>query len=145
MTTETKKAIRDWSIVAALLAVIAFGIYSFVTREKLPVNIVRVDGVDRVLMHESNHYTFFVSRPDNTVGILDLRTFSGRVTVVEDMPADQPVRVEYTCRCKEVPPNFVRWRAEPTEIYIRLHSVKEINGAGWNHGKFGSGQTTVVE
>jgi hypothetical protein len=28
---------------------------------------------------------------------------------------------------------------------IHAHSISDIQGAGWNHGKFGSGQTTRLE
>ena len=30
-------------------------------------------------------------------------------------------------------------------LEIHLHSAQEINGAGWSNGKFGNGQTIVVE
>lgn len=32
-----------------------------------------------------------------------------------------------------------------SNVRIHIHSIKDINGAGWNHGKFGSGQTQLLE
>ena len=30
-------------------------------------------------------------------------------------------------------------------VEIHIHAAKDVNGGGWNHGKFGSGQTNVIE
>ena len=27
---------------------------------------------------------------------------------------------------------------------IHIHNIQEINGAGWDHGKFGTGRTNII-
>jgi len=101
----------------------------------------RMDGVSRVMMHEPSRYTILVEKPD---GVVAQYTFGqgccGNVPeIYRDVPVGQPMWIEY--RTGNPDTN----RAFDQLLTIHVHSVSNINGAGWNHGKFGRGDTTVVE
>src|SRR3989344_6882557 len=121
------------------------------TTEK--VTPTTVSGITRVFMHEPGYFTFLVEHNDSKkVGQLRVRTYIDDTDIVYDLQENQPVSVEYSCgshqnrlyQCKPIPQNFSNWTVWAMKLKIHLHSIKEIDGAGWNHGKFGSGQTIVV-
>lgn len=127
--------------IAALSVIIAFlGLRPGGFFHTPPSETKRLDGVTRVMMHEPWRYTFLMEDS----GRITQRTIGqnpcGNVPVLfQDVPTGHPMWVEYrtvrsgkTDVCDEL-------------ITIHIHSVADINGAGWNHGKYGSGQTTVVE
>ncbi len=101
----------------------------------------RVENVTRVLMHEPSRYTLLTALPD---GRIEQHTYGGYglcykpPDLYHDVPPDKPIWAELReANDGCTPCTYV--------ASIHLHSVEEINGAGWNHGKFGNGQTTVVE
>ena len=106
-------------------------------------------------MHQPSEYTFFVKKADNKIGRLRINMRDEiNITIIEDLQPNEPVRVEYLCgkgvehpqSCRPIPDSFSYWRVySASKLTIHLHSVKEIDGAGWNHGKNGRGMTTVVE
>lgn len=113
-----------------------------------------VSGITRVFMHEPGHFTFLVENTDSKkIGQLRVQTYRDDTIIREDLEDGQSIRVEYSCgkyqkefyQCKSIPPNFSNWTVHARKLTIHLHSVKEIDGAGWNHGKFGRGQTIVVQ
>jgi hypothetical protein len=117
-----------------------------------------VSGISRVFMHEPGNFTFLVEHIDTKkLGQLRVSTYGNYVTIVEDLSEDQPISVVYSCskytgqsdeksyQCRTVPSNFSNWNVRAGRLTIHLHSAKEIDGAGWNHGKFGRGQTVVVQ
>jgi hypothetical protein len=95
----------------------------------------RIDGVEAVYMHNVGSYSVMV-RDEH--GNLNHNRLCGEADVRDDAPPNQSIWVETTgvetcykcCHCTAT---------------VHIHSLKDIQGAGWNHGKFGSGQTTVVE
>lgn len=103
---------------------------------------VRIDNVSRVMMHERGRYTLMVEEPD---GRISLRSFGGspcfypETVLFHDVPEGDPMWATY----RTVSRSCENPCEELTELHV--HSAEDINGAGWNHGKFGSGQTTVVE
>ena len=110
---------------------------------KPPAEERKIENVVRVLMHQPKDYTIF-SEPKNLDGPLDeerLRNCS-KVHIFLDVPADKPmfalVTLDYWDGIEE-------WKPYPAKLELHLHSATDINGAGWNHGKHGSGTTTVVQ
>jgi hypothetical protein len=99
--------------------------------------------IAKVVMHEPGRYTVFEIN-GNTY---QERTFN-RVTLVKDAPLGEPSYVEYT-KCLQKGWRSGQWRdagyQRDTPVYIHIHDMSVLGGAGWDHGKFGSGQTTVVE
>lgn len=110
--------------------------------------------VDRILMHERGHFTFLVQHEEGRVGQLEIQTSCRMAVIASDVPPGHRMWVSYTCTngyggettCKTVPPIFSSWIVSGAwTLYIHAHTIKEIDGAGWNHGKHGSGQTVIVE
>ena len=115
---------------------------------------IRVSGITRILMHEPGYFTFLVEHNNSKkVGQLRVVTYKDNTTILEDLQENQSISIEYSCgsfpgefyQCKPIPLNFSNWSVRAIKLIIHLHSVKEVGGAGWNHGKFGSGNTTVVQ
>jgi len=104
---------------------------------------VRVDNVVRVFWHEGTLYSFHVREP-NSVEIklvfthytmcVNQRTYTN---ILADVPLGNPMWVYYI-----INHNWDRSCLKVLEIHI--HSEKDIEGGGWNHGKFGRGQTSVI-
>ena len=118
------------------------------------VEPTHVSGITRIFMHEPGNFTFLIEHNDSKkVGQLRVETYRDHTTIVEDLQENQSVSVEYSCglnseelyQCKSIPSNFSNWNVGAIKLTIHIHSVKEIDGAGWNHGKFGSGSTTVIQ
>ena len=119
-----------------------------VTKESCFRGNGKVDKVTRVFMHEPGVYSVLIENP--TTGDL--------TPLALDMGGDFPdVRFRAVVRA-DVPPGAPMWLNKwahyigdsPTGacerlVDIHVHSPAEINGAGWNHGKHGAGETTVVE
>jgi hypothetical protein len=102
--------------------------------------IMRLEGRMRILMHEPGRYTILAEMPNWEVKQYSFgRTCGLMVPVITyGLPAEQPVWVAY--QVEQSGPHICNRLIE-----IHLHSVTEINGAGWDHGKQGKGQTTVVQ
>ncbi|MBI4458224.1 hypothetical protein HY633_04635 [Candidatus Uhrbacteria bacterium] len=108
----------------------------------------RIDNIARVFMHQPKSYSFlihFVDSDDgypifNVVRFEDGKKFSHYLSIVfvADVAPENPMwaREEFVGVAGE---NCI-YSAE-----IHIHSPADISGAGWNHGKSGSGQTNVVE
>lgn len=98
--------------------------------------IVKYPHVERVFMHDPGQYSFLYK--DEVSGQLypiSKNTFGGseyraKYHLIPD------VKKEDFCWAEVDMSNYV--------ITIHIHDVSEVSGAGWNHGKFGSGSTTVV-
>lgn len=140
------------SILFCFLTISLIGCSTNATEKVEPTS---VSGITRVFMHEPGYFTFLVENTDSKkVSQLRVKTYRDDTVLMEDLEEGQPIRVEYSCgnnhrsefyQCKSIPPNFSNWNVYAKKLTIHLHSVKEIDGAGWNHGKFGRGQTTVVQ
>ena len=99
--------------------------------EKTPVT---VENVKRVFMHKESHYSFLYAIPNNPNELqrLTLRELA-QVKIVTDVSPEKDIWLKYT--------KFGSYY----NMELHLHSAEDINGAGWSHGKFGSGQTVVIE
>jgi hypothetical protein len=148
---KMKKMSRITCCVFALLFVAGCGLNA--ESERTPTS---VSNIDRILTDDLGHYTFFVQHDSENgkVGRLKIHCHEEDVSVLRDIAEDEPIRVEYRCRvpnstgfvqCREIPQNFSVWYVSASSLTIHLHSAKEINGAGWDHGKFGKGRATGLE
>lgn len=138
-------------IVSCFLTIFLIGCSTNTTKKVEPTS---VSGITRVFMHEPGYFTFLVENTDSKkVGQLRIKTNIDNVIIMKDLDEGQSIQIEYSCgkfqnemyQCKSIPPNFSNWNVYALKLTIHLHSVKELDGAGWNHGKFGSGQTVVVQ
>ena len=112
--------------------------------ESIPqTELQRIDHVGRVFLHEYGRYTLLVEETGGTV--IQWRfgnqfECNREPNLIADVPKNEPMWAEYYVLLGGM------WAADCEQLMsIHLHSAQDINGAGWNHGKFGSGQTTVVE
>lgn len=104
---------------------------------KEQVFVSKIDNVTRVLMHEPKHYTFIY---EDSHGIHEISWYTGNIKYIR-IPLSQPMQV--VAKSHYEPSSPYGQLAYDLEIYI--HSSQDVNGAGWNHGKFGHGQTQVIE
>ena len=94
--------------------------------------------IDRVFIHSGNRVSFFKEKEDGSIQheFLNSRAF-GDIKYFSDVPKEQKMWAKE----KTVEDSMV------TSCYveINLHSVDEVDGGEWNHGKHGSGTVNVVE
>lgn len=99
--------------------------------------------VDAVFWHENDRYSVVVSNGDDVTPVDLSSIHKGRydyktgAKVVKDVPEGKPMYVKI----------YNYWDGDASRAYheIHVHSIKDINTAGWNHGKFGSGSTVIIE
>lgn len=101
-----------------------------------------IKNVVRVFWHENSRYSVMIQEPDSklisTVNFPVCRDVN--ISIIEDVPGNEAMWVRVIIRSGayySYDPCF-----ELLEIHIR--SEKDIEGASWNHGKFGSGRTHVI-
>ena len=87
--------------------------------------------VDRVFYHEWGAYTVFLVRDKK---VIEIRLVLPEVRIDAENNSYIEGNIEYNEN-----------RTYVTHGILHLKSLKEINGAGWNHGKHGHGQTVEVE
>ncbi len=96
-----------------------------------------VTGVVRVFMHSPMQYSVMITNFQDDREVR-LRTFDYcPVKFFADVPRDELMWV------------LVRKASNtssyPYSLEFHIHSPKDVEGAGWNHGKGGQGQTIVIE
>ena len=146
-----------------LLAVVLSGVLASCAsnqqEEKVEPTVVK--NVVRVLMHSTGDYTFLVRTGSNKIGQLRIIMrweYDQNVEMVEDVAEHQNSWIEYNCSfdCKNVPAAFSYLQdGSVKKLVMHLHSIKEINGAGWTNTSGGlppfigghteRGQTVVIE
>ena len=138
---EAKKAFNRGNLIIGIAFILFLLIFFIVLafQRSSYVASFPVYGVQRVLMHEIDFYTFLIREPNSTkLKSLSLSYHDDKSFVlISDVAPDKDMWLNLKCRVDPTDKCF--------EIEIHLHSAKDINGAGWNHGKFGKGQTDVVE
>lgn len=101
--------------------------------------------VERVFKNDTKHYSILY-KTDIESNMLQEKHFYTieKLYIYTDVPIDKPMWIRGTHRVFEVlgeeDGNGV-WAV----LEIHIHSPQDIGGGGWNHGKFGCGQTSVVE
>lgn len=86
-----------------------------------------------------------VETKDNTYRMISLPNWSCSletdiVSFVADVPTNEKMWVEIRAKCGS------SFSADCFErMTIHIHTPKEVEGGGWNHGKFGSGNTSVIK
>ena len=97
----------------------------------------------RAFMHETDNYTFLVNGRADELVLRSVRVVARNEThIFRDVPANEPMWVKYF-EADEVCSNIHYCRASHLEIH--LHSEEDLNTSGWDHGKFGRGETTILE
>jgi len=107
----------------------------------------KVDNVVRVFWHE--HSSYSVMFKDPVTGGLHMRSFpkniclrsgSAGIAIHDDIPLGEKMWVYAKIKREDF--GDISPCIESLDIHI--HSERNIEGGGWSHGKFGSGQTAVL-
>ena len=94
--------------------------------------------VDKVFMNERGRYTFITQQNGESLVWEKSTYYPQRIHVYTDVPKEERMYVEYSYECSGGEPTLKR-------LDIHIHELDEIQGGSWNHGKFGRGQTQVIE
>ncbi len=108
---------------------------------KAPEEQVRINIV-RAFMSESDRFIFLVDGVRTEVVIKNIRVVGGKMPrIFRDVPSSESIWIKL--EADDVCIN--KHHCSTTELEIHLHNETDLNSAGWNHGKFGQGETTVLE
>jgi hypothetical protein len=120
-----------WGIVILLI-----GSCMFQASKPRPTKEELVENIDRIVMHETNYYSFLVGEKFRSFRTMCM---GDGVEFKFDVPASKkPYAVVYW------EDKFLDgWRC--MYITIHCHNPQDIYAGGWNHGKFGKGQNTIIE
>lgn len=104
---------------------------------------VRINNVVRVFWHENTRYSVQVREP----GSVEIKTIrispqymcsENQLRLLADVPPEKSMWIRYVIN--------QNWDSDCLKLLeIHIHSEKDIEGGGWNHGKFGRGQTSVIK
>lgn len=95
--------------------------------------------VIRVLMHEPSRISILVQdEVTKQVTIEELDKYGRNYEIIADVEDGQPMWAE-------LPKILNPYKGKEYTAKIHIRSGEDINGAGWNHGKFGSGTTTIIK
>lgn len=138
---ETRQGFLIGLLTLLLFCVVGYAIAN-IAEPDLTVHKEEIKNISRIFMHENCKYTFFISDGN----LETMKTFhihhggTSNVRIVRDVESDKPMWavLEYHDKWNRGDKDYFK-----AEFHIR--TVDDINGAGWNHGKFGRGTTNVLE
>ena len=92
----------------------------------------------RIFMHEPGRYSFMIQLSDSDVVTMrTFRLFNCETRFILDVPQDEKMWAYIQEKGKG--PEY------RTFVDLHIHSVRDMEGAGWDHGKFGRGQTHIIQ
>jgi hypothetical protein len=92
--------------------------------------------VERIFMHEPEIYSFFIRER----GTVELKTLRVRVLNPERLKIFTDVQPGESCWINLGD----TWNSHALSLDIHIDAPTRVEGAGWNHGKFGKGQTIPI-
>lgn len=126
-------------VLALLFALVL--VVSFVGCNQTKTKSHRLDNIARVFMNEPRIYTFLVR---DSIGLT--------VVVLHERRNEyEHYNVQFVQDADPKSPMTAEWRGVTTDsclyddLTIHIHSPIEIEGGGWDYGKFGHGTTQVVQ
>lgn len=105
----------------------------------------RIDSIARVFWHEYDRYSVLVEKGDGVYITLNFprnKCNTNRpALIIADVPSDKKMWVSAKIR------RGSQTNADPCfeELDFHIHSLNDVSGGSWNHGKFGTGQTSVIK
>jgi hypothetical protein len=110
-------------------------------------NSLKVVNISRIFMHENNMFSFLV--PGKHDGNYVLKTYNSLVRGGTKDGDENMRRIQSGVVFRfDVLPDKPMWVEVSSDGWLEVvhaHSPASIEGAGWNRGKNGAGQTVVVE
>ncbi|MBI4991666.1 MAG: hypothetical protein HZB99_00410 [Candidatus Harrisonbacteria bacterium] len=118
-----------------------------VTRQEMKrisrISEEKVENIVRVLMHDRYNWTLITEKNDSKELKMEAyrcNDYSDCVHLFKDVSGEEKMWSHVVMRDNGI---NARWRVISLEIH--LHSEKNVEGAGWDHGKTGKGMTQVIE
>ena len=133
-------------ILALLFSSLFFGIpYVFDMNMEAEVPLIKYERImiEKVLYHEHSKYSVLVKNGKN-LNVLGIPTGQ----LVQDLDRREKMYIERPYSEYRGFRTGKIYRSYPDSRavwYIHIHDPDEIGAGGWDHGKFGKGQTTVIE
>lgn len=94
--------------------------------------------IDRVFMHSWDRVSFFRQNSNGSIEHKFLYSYPcGGIKYFSDVPKEEKIWAKETTVEGSMDTGI--------SIEVHLHSVDEVYGGEWNHGKQGSGTVSVVE
>lgn len=103
----------------------------------------KVENIQRVFMHEPGDYTVMWLDKDKQLQTRRFNGYRSNVILKADVSSGEPMWAEWRGWGSPNHPNEDRY-VSYERVVIHVHNAESINGAGWNHGKHGRGQTQEV-
>lgn len=141
MSAQIERATSDKGcfFIFLLIVLIVFGFLGYITYLFTPFTALEPEKilVEQVMEHSPGSYSIKYLAENNELKEINLFR---NVTIFVDVPEGQAMFA--LLHRGKTPSGDTRY-IDRNEIHI--HSAREINGAGWDFGKQGSGQTVVIE
>ena len=100
----------------------------------------RINNVERVFYHENRVYSVLVEKDKGIYKIMGLPAYfcspDVQVLIIPDVDSEKKMWISVS---------FLGRNRCVGQMKIHIHSPKEVEGGGWNHGKLGRGQTSVLK
>jgi hypothetical protein len=127
-----KKIITILILLICALALYKFFYYVSTCHPEIDEKYIHHIEFERVLMNQADSYTFISNGKIIKVGTRYEVSFHYTV------PPGGQMYATYTEVCNA-------GSKDKKNLNIYIHSPKDIGAGGWNHGKFGRGQMSVIE
>jgi hypothetical protein len=106
----------------------------------------KINNVVRVFWHEYSRYSVMVKEPNsNELKMIEFARYScprddsgGGIHFYQDVETSKPMYINYKVMHR------VGFGSCVVQLDFHIHSENDVEGSGWNHGKFGSGRTAVI-
>ncbi|OGY41747.1 MAG: hypothetical protein A2Y82_02610 [Candidatus Buchananbacteria bacterium RBG_13_36_9] len=110
-----------------------------------PIKKEKIENITRIFMHEPYRYTFFIDGQNDKKEVLVKTIRASCIKIYNNVLANETSWIEYVIWDQNDPlqKRGDNWDVRILEIHI--HDISQIQGAGWDHGKFGKGATNVIE
>ncbi|HRH21822.1 MAG TPA: hypothetical protein PLJ58_01335 [bacterium] len=142
--------------IGCMIMMIAIGVISFIVffvaalffgSSRGHEEVQFTDSVEVVYYHEPGHYSFALAQKEDSTLVINDYSFDSRnmggVKIFTDALPNNKAFIKRSVGYNKDIFVFKNYYNRLTEIHI--HSAKDLKPADWNHGKFGSGQTRVIE
>lgn len=130
----------EFCVTLSLIFIGVIFFFAWLTKNP-PLTPYRLDDVQGIFMHEPKKFSF-LCRNGNRLKLITLVSQGEKPSeFVLNLKDNEPIYV--TCKKGEAYP-YDPATFSCSDLEIHLHSTREIQGAEWDHGKHGQGQTTVL-
>lgn len=128
---------RRWREFTVLMIPLAIFSLLIACGAQSPPKDEKIENVVRIFMYDQYHWSLMVQLPSSNESKLLGLIYVKEVRFIADVPSERMMWV----LIKKNKASFTL----ADQAFFHVHSPADINGARWNHGKGGHGETVVVE